>query len=83
MTRASHRALKAYSPRHNTLSLDGRKKPAPLPLLEAIEPPTGKDREAIEWDRRKKVFAGSTRGNRDRAWKSLHGFTNVLLARDK
>ena len=82
MTRATHRALKASAPAHNTLSLDGRRKPKPLPLLDHVPEPTGMERDAIEWDRRKRVFAGSTRGNRERAWKSLHGFTNALLARD-
>ena len=77
----SRRALLAFAPAHNTLSLDGRrKKPKPLPLLERVEP-AGQDRDAIEWDRRKRVFAGSTKGNRERAWKSLHGFTNAILAR--
>lgn len=82
MTRATHKALQASAPRHNQLSLDGRRKPKALPLLEHVPEPTGQQRDAIEWDRRKRVFAGSTRGNRERAWKSLHGFTNALLARD-
>lgn len=79
MTRASHRALQAASPRHNQLTLDGRRKPKPMPLLEHAPEPKGQDRDFIEWTRRVKVYAGASRGNRERAWKSLHSFTNELL----
>ena len=82
MTRATRKALEAFAPRHNQLSLDGRRKPKSLPLLEHVPEPTGQDKDFIEWTRRIKVYAGSTRGNRERAWKALHSFTNVLLARD-
>lgn len=59
MTRASHRALQAASPRHNQLTLDGRRKPKPMPLLEHVPEPTGQGREAIEWLRLKLVSVGS------------------------
>ncbi len=59
MTRASHRALQAASPRHNQLTLDGRRKPKPLPLLGHAPEPKGQDREAIEWLRLKLVSVGS------------------------
>lgn len=69
----------------NTLSVaDARPKPCPADLFSSAEPPEpkGQDRDFIEWNRRIKVYAGASRGNRERAWKSLHGFTNALLARE-
>lgn len=50
MTRATHRALQAASPRHNMLALDGRRKPKPLPLLDAVPEPI--ERPAITRTRR-------------------------------
>lgn len=83
MTRASHRALQAASPRHNQLTLDGRRKPKPMPLLEHAPEPKGQSREAIEWLRLKLVAAGAH--GRPGAVKSrirLIEFTNRMLKRE-